>query len=135
MIMILYKKIDDNYIDNIGYLLFVINKENKEAIINDIYIEEKYRGQKYGTKMMYKIYDFLIENTETTYVSWIDCSDKCFKEDNMYRKIGANYIENIENFNPEMNWILHDRNVRRIRREYLKNNEKRENEIFIIQKE
>lgn len=135
MLLLLYKNTKNKNI-YIGSVEFYINADDKEEVyVTSLFVDDKFRGKKYGTKILLRLYDYLAQFTSVKYATWTDCSDRCFSQDNLYVKFGATYVE--ENL-PEMCWNLYDRSSRMYRRNCIKQIEgeykynKDEDEIYIF---
>jgi len=98
------------------YLSFFIDEEENTATINYIIVEDKLRGKGIATDMLWYFYDYILSNFPLIKkVYWDDCSDKSRQIDNIYLKIGSNYVRE---FGPEMVWNLYKDNVKKLRGKY-----------------
>ena len=131
MLLLLYKK--DVYIGSVEF--YINSDDKKEVYVTSLFVDEQFRGKKYGTKILLRLYDYLAEFTTVKYATWTDCSDRCFSSDNLYVKFGATYVE--ENL-PDMCWNLYDRSSRMYRRNFIKQfegenkDENEKDEIYIF---
>lgn len=111
--------IDDNDNDKlvIGYISFYHN--DNDISVNFINITENYRGLGFGTELLWRLYDYIIDNknyNDVNYVFWDDCSDNCrLVNNNIYIKVGSRYVYRS---GPEMVWKIRSRVVKNKRKEY-----------------
>jgi GNAT superfamily N-acetyltransferase len=76
----------------LGFIDIVIDIETKEMDIIELYVEEKYRGHKYGSMLI----DHVIEKSKINNILVInvdDMSDRYRQFDNIYLKNGFKYVD------------------------------------------
>lgn len=74
----------------IGRVYCVVYPEDAEAFMTDLYVEEEFRGNGYGTFLMKSMFEEL-RLRYIRMVEWSDCSDRYRQPDNLYLKMGAFY--------------------------------------------
>lgn len=108
--------------ENIGYISFsepfcenienIENIENNKVSLQFLFVDEKYRGKGYGIYLLWCFYDYITKNyKKVKYVEADDCSDRFNHSDNIYKKVGFNYLYDNQ---PEMIWNLYEKNVLKI---------------------
>lgn len=99
----------------IGYITFY--EYNKEVIINFIEVFDEYRGKGFGQSLLWSLYDNVYKNKNIKQIIWDDCSDNCRLVNNIYIKVGAQYLYKT---GPEMIWKIRTKNVIKKRDRYIK---------------
>lgn len=81
----------------IGYSIFYLN--SKIATITDVYIDEPFRGQGYGTKLVKSVIKYIKKYKKISQIELDDMSD-IHGINNIYYKCGFRYKK--FNYGPEM---------------------------------
>lgn len=65
--------------------------------LESLFVEQSFRGQGLGTSLLYTLSNFIHEEHDSlTMITWTDASDRCFHPQNIYRNVGAIYVEDGE---------------------------------------
>jgi hypothetical protein len=111
----------------IGYIDF--SEYNKEVIINFIEVFDEYRCKGLGQYLLWYLYDNVYKNKNIKNIIWDDCSDNCRLDNNIYIKVGAQYLYKT---GPEMIWKIRTKNVIKKRDRYIENIENIQNTLNIL---
>lgn len=87
----------------IGRVFCVVYMEEAEAFMTDLYVEQEFRGNGYGTLLMKCMFEELRPRF-IRLVEWSDCSDRYRQPDNLYLRVGAVY--KYPDSDPTMCWDL-----------------------------
>lgn len=98
-----------------GNLTYIEDTDEKVGVINFISIEKEYRGKGMGTALLWNLYDYSISKGNVDHMLWDDCTDNFRKKNNIYKKIGATYIDKT---GPEMKWKIHSKKIKNKRLKY-----------------
>ncbi|WP_425288906.1 GNAT family N-acetyltransferase [Spiroplasma endosymbiont of Amphimallon solstitiale] len=82
----------DEFNNKIGDAILIIDLEKKEAILESIFIEEKYRKQQYGSLLIYKIFEICHSNNIENLILLSDPTNVTVGE--FYEKLGFTYAWN-----------------------------------------
>ncbi|WP_174481209.1 GNAT family N-acetyltransferase [Spiroplasma endosymbiont of Danaus chrysippus] len=86
----------DEFNNKIGDAILIIDLEKKEAILESIFIEEKYRKQQYGSLLIYKIFEICHSNNIENLILLSDPTNVTVGE--FYEKLGFTYAWNKKTF-------------------------------------
>ncbi len=88
-----------------GYIQYYINTDEKEAILIYLFIHPNYQGLGYAKllfqEMLQDVFETMNKENITKYhIKLDDMSDRYGSKDNIYLKMGFNYVEKDEQGNP-----------------------------------
>lgn len=96
-------------LQNIAYIQFAIDIEDKEVNVSYIYVDEKYRGLGYSEYLIQTMFKYVYDEMKNEGINQYnilldDMSDRFGMENNLYLKMGFEYCERDENgpCGPEM---------------------------------